>query len=43
MVKVSLIVPIYNSGDYVARCLDSLLKQTLKDIEIVCINDGSTD
>lgn len=43
MVKVSLIVPIYNSEDYVARCLDSLLKQTLKDIEIVCINDGSTD
>ncbi|MEG1363250.1 MAG: glycosyltransferase family 2 protein [Clostridia bacterium] len=42
-IKVSLIVPIYNSEEYVARCLDSLLKQTLKDIEIVCINDGSTD
>lgn len=43
MIKVSLIIPIYNSQDYVARCLDSLLKQTLEDIEIVCVNDGSTD
>ncbi len=42
-IKVSLVVPIYNSEEYVARCLDSLLKQTLKEIEIICVNDGSTD
>lgn len=43
MVKVSLVVPIYNAQNYLARCLDSLLKQTLEEIEIICINDGSTD
>lgn len=42
-VKVSLIVPIYNSEAFLRRCLDSLLEQTLKEIEIVCVNDGSTD
>lgn len=42
-IKVSLVIPIYNSEAYLARCLDSLLNQTLKEIEIVCVNDGSTD
>ncbi len=42
-VKVSVIVPVYNSENYLAKCLDSLINQTLKDIEIICINDGSTD
>ena len=41
--KVSVIVPVYNVEKYVGICLDSLLKQTLKDIEIICVNDGSTD
>lgn len=41
--KISVIVPIYNVEDYLVRCLDSLVSQTLKDIEIICINDGSTD
>lgn len=41
--KVSIIVPVYNVEQYLARCLDSLLSQTLKDIEIICINDGSSD
>ena len=41
--KVSILVPIYNTSKYLPECLDSLLGQTLKDIEIVCINDGSTD
>lgn len=41
--KVSVIVPIYNVEKYLARCLESLINQTLKDIEIVCVNDGSTD
>lgn len=43
MIKVSVIVPIYNSEKYLEKCLDSLVNQTLKDIEIILINDGSTD
>ncbi|WP_303727243.1 glycosyltransferase [Denitrobacterium detoxificans] len=41
--KVSILVPIYNTETYLGTCLDSLVGQTLKDIEIICINDGSTD
>lgn len=41
--KVSIIVPVYNVENYLKKCLDSLINQTLKDIEIICINDGSTD
>lgn len=43
MVKVSIIVPVYNVDNYLEKCLDSLINQTLKDIEIICVNDGSTD
>ncbi|MBR6356405.1 MAG: glycosyltransferase [Alphaproteobacteria bacterium] len=43
MVKVSIIVPVYNVEKYLGKCLESLTAQTLKDIEIICINDGSTD
>ena len=43
MKKVSIIVPIYNSSKYINKCLDSLVNQTYKDIEIILINDGSTD
>jgi glycosyltransferase involved in cell wall biosynthesis len=43
MVKVSIIVPIYNMEEYLSECLDSIISQTLKDIEIICVNDGSTD
>ena len=43
MTKVSVLVPIYNVEKYLDECLASLAKQTLKDIEIICINDGSTD
>ena len=43
MVLLSVIVPIYNSKDYLSRCLDSILKQTLEDMEIICVDDGSTD
>lgn len=41
--KVSIIVPVYNQQAYVKQCLQSLLTQTLQEIEIICINDGSTD
>ena len=43
MPKVSIIVPIYNVSKYLDKCLNSLTHQTLDDIEIICINDGSTD
>lgn len=43
MAKVSIIVPVYNVENYLRRCLDSLINQTFKDIEIICVNDGSTD
>ena len=43
MIKVSVIVPIYNSEKFLKKCLDSILNQTLQDIEIICVNDGSTD
>ncbi len=41
--KISIIVPIYNVEKYLAKCLDTLTGQTLKDIEILAVNDGSTD
>ena len=43
MAKVSVIVPVYNTEQYLEKCLDSLVNQTLEDIEIIIINDGSTD
>ena len=43
MPKISVIVPVYNVEKYVAQCLDSLLGQTMQDIEIICIDDKSPD
>ncbi len=43
MVKYSFIVPVYNTGKYLNKCLDSLVCQTFKDFEIIIVNDGSTD
>ncbi len=43
MMKVSVIVPVYNAKDYLEKCLDSLINQSYKDIEIILVNDGSTD
>ena len=43
MAKVSVVVPVYNVEKYLTECLDSIINQTLEDIEIICVNDGSTD
>lgn len=43
MSKISIIIPVYNVEKYLSKCLDSVINQTYKDIEIICINDGSTD
>ena len=43
MAKVSIIIPTYNVEMYLEECMESVVNQTLKDIEIICINDGSTD
>lgn len=41
--KISVIIPVYNTEKYLSKCLESVINQTLKDIEIIVINDGSTD
>ena len=43
MSKISVVVPVYNTEKFLRRCLDSIINQTLRDIEIICINDGSLD
>ena len=41
--KVSVVIPVYNVEEYLRQCLDSVLNQTLREIEVVCVDDGSTD
>ena len=43
MIKVSVVIPVYNAEKYLCECLDSAAGQTLRDVEILCIDDGSTD
>ncbi len=42
-IKVSVIIPVYNTEKYLRECLDSIVNQTLREIEIICVDDGSTD
>ena len=42
-IKISIVVPVYNVEKYLRTCLNSIVNQTLKDIEIICVDDGSTD
>lgn len=41
--KLTIVVPVYNTEKFLEKCLDSVINQTFKDIEIICVNDGSTD
>ena len=41
--KISIIIPVYNTQEYLPKCLDTLVNQTYSNLEIICVDDGSTD
>ena len=43
MVDVSIVLPVYNAEEYIEHCLDMITGQSLEDIEIICVDDGSKD
>ena len=43
MTKLSIVIPVYNVENYIPQCLESILNQSFKDLEVICVNDGSTD
>ena len=43
MIKISIIIPVYNAEKFIGECLESVLSQSLREIEVVCVDDGSTD
>ena len=43
MKKISVIIPVYNAQHYLEECLESVLRQTFRDFEVILMNDGSTD
>ena len=43
MRKFSVIIPVYNVEEYLEECLESIVNQSFKDFEVICVNDGSTD
>ena len=43
MVAISIVIPVYNIERYLNKCLDSIINQSFKDFEVICVNDGSKD